>query len=50
MSTFTPQELSLAQYFSMHTLTAQSKEELASKLKGIDRDLEESAEVRLIEA
>jgi HTH-type transcriptional regulator, sugar sensing transcriptional regulator len=49
-STVTPQELSLAQYFNMHTLTAQSKEELGSTLKGIDKQLEEFAEVRLIEA
>jgi hypothetical protein len=49
-STVTPQELSLAQYFNMHTLTAQSKEELESALRGIDKQPEEFAEVRLIEA
>jgi hypothetical protein len=50
ISTVTPQELSLAQYFNMHTLTAQSKEDLVSKLKGIDKNLEEFGEVRLVEA
>jgi hypothetical protein len=50
MSPLTPQELSLAQYFNMHTLAAQSKEELISELRGIDKHLEEFAEVRLVEA
>jgi sugar-specific transcriptional regulator TrmB len=49
-STVTPQELSLAEYFNMHTLTAQSKEELVSRLRGINGNLEGFAEVRLVEA
>jgi sugar-specific transcriptional regulator TrmB len=48
-STVTPQELSLAEYFNMHTLTAQSKEELVSRLRGINGNLEGFAEVRLVE-
>ncbi len=46
----TSKELSLAQYFNMYILSAHSKEELGSKLKTIDKEIEEFAELSLIPA
>lgn len=50
ISPVTSKELSLAQYFNMYTVEAQSREELGSKLKGMDKELEEFAQLSLIRA